>query len=348
MKRSSYLLLHWTLLTSLFSISFALTTPPSGAVVVRQSGTKSGEYSTVSAAVASLGSGSSNRTIFIYPGIFLILGLFLPYSLSHSLHFPSVGTYKEQVVIGYGGPLTIYGYATSGGNWKTNEVTITNNLNAQDNGGNDGCATVRAQKANLKLYNLNIANTYGPGKQATALSARGTKQGFYGLYITGYQDTLLADVSGVQYYSNCLIEGAIDYIYGKASAWFGECTLSNNGAGGAITANSRETPDDPGYYVIDSSKVTSSVSGLTGKVFLGRPWRVLARVVYQRTELGDTINPKGWTTMAEGATPTFMEFENTGAGSNTSQRQMTTPQNALLTKDVVLGSDYKTWIDTSF
>ncbi|KAL0059799.1 hypothetical protein AAF712_013440 [Marasmius tenuissimus] len=325
MKKSSTLLLHWTLLASLFSLSFALTTPPLGAVIVRQSGTKSGEYSTVSAAVASLGSGSSNRTIFIYPG-----------------------TYKEQVVIGYGGPLTIYGYATSGGDWKTNEVTITNNLNAQDNGGNDGCATVRAQKANLRLYNLNIANTYGPGKQATALSARGTKQGFYGLYITGYQDTLLADVSGVQYYSNCLIEGAIDYIYGKASAWFGECTLSNNGAGGAITANSREMPDDPGYYVIDSSKVTSSVSGLTGKVFLGRPWRVLARVVYQRTELGDTINPKGWTTMAEGATPTFTEFGNTGAGSDTSQRQMTTPQNALLTKDIVLGSDYKTWIDTSF
>ena len=125
----------------------------------------------------------------------------------------------------------------------------------------------------------------------------------YYLYSSNTQDTLFADSTGVQYYSNCLIEGAIDYIYGKASAWFGECTLSNNGNGGAITANSRESPDDPGYYVIDSSKVTSSVSGLTGKVYLGRPWRVLARVVYQRSELGDTIHPQGWTTMAEGATP---------------------------------------------
>lgn len=44
------------------------------------------EHSTVSAAVAALGSGTTNRTIFIYPG-----------------------TYTEQVYIAYGGPLTIYG-----------------------------------------------------------------------------------------------------------------------------------------------------------------------------------------------------------------------------------------------
>ncbi|KAL0571449.1 hypothetical protein V5O48_010518 [Marasmius crinis-equi] len=322
-------LLHWIVLSALCLLTVALTAPPSGALVVRQSATQSGEYSTISAAVAALGSGTSNKTIFIYPG-----------------------TYKEQVNLAYGGPLTIYGYATDGGNWKSNQVTITNNLNAQDNGGNDPCATVRAEKANTNLYNLNIYNTYGAGKQATALAARGTKSGFYGLHLSGYQasaDTLLADTAlGYQYYSNCLIEGAIDYIYGGASAWFGECTLSNNGAGGAITANSRSSSDDPSYYVIDSSTVTSSVSGLTGQVYLGRPWRIFARVVYQRSSLGDTINAKGWTTMAEGATPVFMEFNNTGAGSSTSQRQMETKQSALITKEQVLGSDWKSWVDTSF
>ncbi|KAG7087382.1 hypothetical protein E1B28_013355 [Marasmius oreades] len=316
-------LLHWAVLSALYSLSWALTSPPAGALVVRQSGTNSGEYSTVSAAVAALGSGTASKTIFIYPG-----------------------TYKEQVVFKYGGPLTVYGYSASDKSYKSNQVTITNNLNAQDNGGNDACATVRALSNNLNLYNVNIANTYGKGKQATALSARGTKQGFYGLQVTGYQDTLLAD-GGNQYYSNSFIEGAVDFIYGKSSAWFGECILSSNGPG-AITANSRESPTDPGYYVFDSSDITSSTSGLTGQVYLGRPWRVLARVVYQRSILPDTINPKGWTTMAEGATPIFMEYMNTGAGANTSQRQMETQQAALITHEQVLGSDYNTWIDSSF
>lgn len=44
------------------------TSPPSGAVVVRQTGTLSGEFTTVQAAVNSLPNDSSARTIFIYPG----------------------------------------------------------------------------------------------------------------------------------------------------------------------------------------------------------------------------------------------------------------------------------------
>ncbi|KAG6874686.1 hypothetical protein C0992_006980 [Termitomyces sp. T32_za158] len=116
-------------------------------------------------------------------------------------------------------------------------------------------------------------------------------------------DTLLADADGPQYYSNCYIEGAVDYIYGAASAWFGECTLASIG-GGAITANSREVATDTSYYVFDSSTITSNTStDLTQKVYLGRPWRVLARVVYQRSVLPDIINAAGWTTMAAGATP---------------------------------------------
>jgi pectin methylesterase-like acyl-CoA thioesterase len=71
--------------------------------------------------------------------------------------------------------------------------------------------------------------------------------------------------------SNCYIQGAVDYIYGSASAWFGECTLASNG-GGAITANSRNSTTDPSYYVIDSSTITSApgAPSLVGDVYLGR------------------------------------------------------------------------------
>ncbi|KAG6890075.1 hypothetical protein C0995_012024 [Termitomyces sp. Mi166 len=278
------ILLHLiSLFLSAIPATLALTTPPSGAKVVRQTGTQAGEYSyessTVSAAVASL-SGTASATIFIYPG-----------------------TYVEQVTVTYGGPLTIYGYSTNGGNWKANTVTIAYNLNAQDNGGNDPSSTFRAHSNNFEMYNVNIQNTYGPGVQATALAARGTKQGYYGCAFYGYQDTLLADAAGPQYYSNCYIQGAIDYIYGAASAWFGECMLASIGSG-AITAKSREVATDTSYYIIDSSTITSNTTtDLTQKVYLGRPWRVLARVVFQRSVLSDIINPAGWTTMAANATP---------------------------------------------
>ncbi|KAJ7916294.1 pectin methyl esterase [Mycena leptocephala] len=319
-------------LISLLSIpaAFAVsrTTPPAGAIVVRQTGATAGQFTTVGAAMASLSS-TAPATVFIFPG-----------------------TYNEQVNITHPS-LTIMGSTTDTGSYKQNTVTITHNLNAQDNGGNDACATVRATSAatNLRIYNVNIVNSFGPGKQATALSATGTRQGFYGLSVTGYQDTLLADGGGAlryQYYSNCYIEGAVDYIYGSASAWFGECTIASNG-GGAITANSRDSTTDPSYYVIDSSVITSAIStSLVGDVYLGRPWRMYARVIFQNSVLPNLINAAGYTTLAAGATPIYSEIDNTGAGANTSKRVMYTPMTTPITHAQVLGSDYNTWLDESF
>jgi len=302
----------------------ARTSPPAGALVVRQSDTGDGEFSTVSEAVDSL-SGTTSATIFIYPG-----------------------TYHEQVTITYRGPLTIFGFTTDIGTYKSNEVTITDGLNAIDDGGNDPSSTMRAEEDNFNMYNINVANSFGKGKQATALAARGNEQGFYGCNFTGYQDTLLAD-GGFQYYSNCYIEGAEDYIYGAASAWFGECVLASND-GGAITANSRDSTTDTSYYVIDHSfiQAASGVSDITEEVYLGRPWREFARVVFQNSQLSDIVNPKGWTTLADPAEPVYMEFDNIGDGADTSARVNETPLSAAITKTQVLGADWEEWTDTSF
>jgi pectinesterase len=173
------------------------------------------------------------------------------------------------------------------------------------------------------------------------------KLGFYGCQFSGYQDTLYAK-AGTQYYSNCMIEGAVDYIFGDASAWFGECDIVSNGAG-YITANSRETSDDTAWYAIDNCNVqAASGTDLDGDVYLGRPWRVLARVIYQNSELGSLINSKGWTTMADGATPFYYEINNTGDGADTSARLYESSISAAVTKNTVLGSGWKDWIDTSY
>jgi pectinesterase len=99
------------------------------------------------------------------------------------------------------------------------------------------------------------------------------------------------------------VAGATDYIFGDASAWFGECTIASK-AGGPITASSREVATDTAWYVFDHSTVTADTGvSLSQNVYLGRPWRVLARVIYQNSVLTGVVAPKGWTEMAENATP---------------------------------------------
>jgi pectinesterase len=67
----------------------ARTTSPSGCLVVQGTGTATGQYATFASAIAALGSGTTSKCIFMYPG-----------------------TYKEQVRVTYGGNLTIYGYTS--------------------------------------------------------------------------------------------------------------------------------------------------------------------------------------------------------------------------------------------
>ncbi|KAH9209142.1 pectin lyase fold/virulence factor [Leptodontidium sp. 2 PMI_412] len=298
------------------------TSPPSGCLVVRGSGTQTGEYATVSSAVAVLSSTASS-CIFIYPG-----------------------TYAEVVYIKNKGPLTIYGSTTDTGNWKANTVTITHGVGSYDAGSLDASSAMNVVSNDVKIYNINFENTYGTAGQAVALTANGERQGYYGCSFKSYQDTLYAK-SGYQYYSNCYIEGAVDYIFGDASAWFGECTIASSG-GGSITASSRTYDTDPSWYVIDHSTITAaSGASVTGLVYLGRPWRVYARVIYQFSALTAVVNAKGWAPMTANATPIFEEWSNTGASSSTSSRLYYTEATAPVTKGQLWPLGYS-WIDTSY
>lgn len=140
----------------------------------------------------------------------------------------------------------------STGSYKDNTVTFTSGQSSAQAGSLDASSTANIVSSNFAAYNINFANSYGQGAQAVAVTANGNKQGYYGCSFTGYQDTLYAK-AGDQYYSNCYIQGAVDYIFGDAAAWFGECTIASNG-GGSITAMSREQSTDASWYVIDHSR----------------------------------------------------------------------------------------------
>jgi pectinesterase len=160
----------------------------------------------------------------------------------------------------------------------------------------EATGTVINLAENTKFYNINIKNTYGKGSQAIALAAYNTQQGYYGVGLYGYQDTLLSEI-GNQVYAQCYIEGAVDFIFGQhAVAWIDSTDIRVSAGGGAITANGRASSSDPSYYVINKSSIdvsNDSTAG-TGTVYLGRPWSEYARVCYQDTVLGGIVNPAGW------------------------------------------------------
>lgn len=319
-------------LLALASPALALTSPPSGALTVGSSG----KYSTIQDAVDALDTSSSSaQTIFIYQG-----------------------TYEEQVVVpALSGSLKIYGYSASESSYSGNTVTISAGKSQDDGLSNDGTATLAIHTGDVAVYNLNVENTRGSGSQAVALSAYAAgNHGYYGVKLTGFQDTLLAQ-EGNQLYANSYIEGATDFIFGQEGvAWFENCDLRIASASlGYITANGRDSSSNPSYYVINNSSVAaaSGASVASGAIYLGRPWRNYARVVFQETTLSDVVNSAGWKVWSDSDTRTdnvdFAEYDNSGDGASTSGRASFSSQlSSPVSIGDVLGSDYADWIDTSF
>jgi galacturan 1,4-alpha-galacturonidase len=296
----------------------ARTAAPKGCLSVGSGST----YSTIASAVKALGSSKNDACVFI-----------------------KSGTYKEQLTIDYAGALTFYGETTDTSSYKSNKVLITHGISSPAAGSLDASSTINIRVPNFKMYNINVENSFGNGAQAVAVTANADKLGFYGCSFLGYQDTLYVK-AGTQYYSNCLIKGAVDYIFGDASAWFESCTIMSNGPG-AITASSRTISDESTWYVFNNANVISDGTNLVGKVFLGRPWRVNARVMFQKSQLSNIINAAGWTEMADGATPKYYEYKNTGDGSNTSKRKWTINATGAISINTVFGDSYSSWVDQS-
>ncbi|KAI1351186.1 family 8 carbohydrate esterase [Xylaria sp. FL0043] len=312
------------LLSLLTSASLALaasrTSAPSGCLHVAKSG---GDYTSVQSAINALSTSSSAaQCVFI-----------------------DQGTYTEQVYIASrAAQLTIYGYTTDTTSYASNKATITYNLDAGSAGSNDASGTVRVAAANVKIYNVNIVNSYGKGSQAIALSAQ-ADSGYYGCQIYGFQDTLLAN-QGIQYYSGCEITGATDFIFGqRAQAWFENCDIRVRAGGYYITANGRDSSSNPSYYLFNNCDVdaASGESVSSGEYYLGRPWRTYSRVVFQNTELSSVINSAGWSEWNgddDVDNIYYAEYNNSGSGASGTRVSWATKLSSAVAKTTVLGSSY--------
>ncbi|HEU5133427.1 MAG TPA: pectate lyase, partial [Pyrinomonadaceae bacterium] len=135
----------------------------------------------------------------------------------------------------------------------------------------------------------------------------------------GWQDTLFVNGSR-HYFKDCYIEGHVDFIFGTASAVFEDCTIHSKGPG-YVTAHYRTSNEEDTGFIFVRCRLTGEKAG--SGVYLGRPWRPYARVVFLDCWLGDHIRAEGWDNWRDPArekTASFAEYKSKGPGANPSTR----------------------------
>jgi len=115
---------------------------------------------------------------------------------------------------------------------------------------------------------------------------------------------------------------------------FDRCEIhsTTHANGGYITAQGKHYADQASVFVFHHCTLT--VGEGVGPVFLGRPWRPLASVVFLNTEMGAHIDPAGWREWHPGETKSletafYAEFESSGPGGSRAKRE---PFSKQLTK----------------
>ncbi|XP_044492761.1 putative pectinesterase 10 [Mangifera indica] len=163
-----------------------------------------------------------------------------------------------------------------------------------------------------------------PITQALAARIYGDKSAFYKCGFIGVQDTLW-DATGRHYFSQCYIEGAIDFIFGGAQSMYEKCSI-NVTTGiytpqkkyGFITAQGRNCSSDPSGFVFKYCTITGS-----GKAYLGRAYRPYSRVIMIKSTISDVVIPEGWEAwhaIGQEQNTEYVEEGCKGPGADTSKR----------------------------
>lgn len=192
--------------------------------------------------------------------------------------------------------------------------------------------------ANITLKNLTIKNLSKPSSlygQALALYNDSDNFLAENVILDGAQDTLftgplpyflrerqknflrpvfLRDYVAKQIYKNCIIKGDTDFIFGNATALFVDCDIIS------IKSNSPRTVD--GYVCAPSHAIDQEFGYLfyhcnidredgVKNVFLARPWGKYGKCAFIYCQLGDHINPEGysvWPSKNRHLTSVYQEY----------------------------------------
>ena len=206
-------------------------------------------------------------------------------------------------------------------------------------------ATVNVLANDFLAENLSFVNDFNrthpqlpQGSQAVALLVRGDRDIFTNVRILGNQDTLYAgggECTGEgagracaparQYFERCYIEGNVDFIFGDGKTVFRRCVIRSNAHSvGFVTAQSKSYAGQDSGFVFQDCRILADPG--VDNVYLGRPWRAYAKVVYLNTWMDAHIVPEGWREWHPGETnylPTafYAEYRSSGPGAAQSRRQ---------------------------
>jgi len=191
------------------------------------------------------------------------------------------------------------------------------------------------------------SNNAGVG-QAVTVHCEADRAVFRNCRIHGFQDTVFTgNARSRQIYYGCYIDGTVDFIFGPATAWFEDCEIHSISQG-YLTAAS--TPaENPYGYIFRHCRVTADPQAKS--VYLGRPWRNWANVIFMECDLPEEIQPAGWHNWSDPKrelTARYAEYHNTGAGARTTERvkwsrQLTDAEASQITLDRVMHMSANDW-----
>lgn len=192
--------------------------------------------------------------------------------------------------------------------------------------------TVKILGNDFYAENLTFENSAGPVGQAVALHVEADRCVFRNCRFIGNQDTIYTGGENSRhYFKDCYIEGTTDFIFGAATAVFDHCVIHSK-KNSYVTAAS--TPEGKKFgYVFFNCTLTASPEAT--KVYLGRPWRNFAKIVFVNCELGSHIRSEGWHNWSKPEaekTAFYAEYKSTGSGANPATRA---PWSHQLTEDEV-------------
>lgn len=238
------------------------------------------------------------------------------------------GVYREKVSI-TGNDVHLRGLGV-----RPDDVVIVWGDSAANTGSTFKSQTVLVTGDGFHADNLTIQNDYAKhsdvGSQAVALSLTGDKDVLTHVRLLGAQDTLYVN-KGPQgrmsrdYFSDCYIEGHVDFIFGNAKAYFQGCEIHGIPHSEVMyTAQSKNAPDEDSGFVFDDCAFTAE-PGAQG-VSLGRAWRAYATVVLLNAKIETPLIKGGWREWHPGQTETlktayYAEYKSTGVGADPTGRE---------------------------
>lgn len=268
------------------------------------------------------------------------------------------GTYREAISI------TKPNIELRGSNADASKAIVVFDKSAGSSGGTLHSATAEIRGDNFRAENLTFANDWNAthaqvpvGSQALAVLVTADKAIFNNVRFLGNQDTLYAGsrncapdgeacIPTRQYFTHCYVEGNVDFIFGDSKAVFDHCEIhSTPHSEGFLTAQAKHYSTEDSGFVFNHCTLTAAPDA--ANIWLGRPWRPYAKVIFLNTEMGAHILPAGWREWHPGETHSietvyYAEYNSSGPGAHAGERD---PHTKLLTAAEAAQFETKTFFD---